>query len=124
MTHVVDIAIGYGSLLPVTESNNYPEDVLSLKNMFLRGKGPLKVFMHVKVSSIETVLGSDDWITKRFFEKDALLDKFYKNKEFVGKSSGILIQPSLRDWLYVVGIVGLAYTFTLYCFTILHQLTG
>ncbi|ODV81837.1 uncharacterized protein CANTADRAFT_45448 [Suhomyces tanzawaensis NRRL Y-17324] len=92
---VYDLTTGYSQLKP----DEYGELVFSLKRFYLLGKGPSQVNIFVKswkVSEIplgdETVDIDDakeedlkkfeDWLVARWYEKDRLLDTFYKTGSF------------------------------------------
>lgn len=98
---VYDIASGYGGLT----AEDYGEEVFTLKAFYLLGYGPLSVNFHIRAWNIKDIpLGDDDsididtvdpavlakfenWLYDIWYEKDQLLDKFYKTGKFVDSDS-------------------------------------
>lgn len=93
---VYDVACGYGGLRP----EDYGEDVFTLKAFYLLGYGPSSVNYHIRAWNIKDIpLGDDDsvdidtvapevqskfeeWLFQVWYEKDKLLDKYYKTGTF------------------------------------------
>ncbi|KAG5419731.1 hypothetical protein I9W82_001611 [Candida metapsilosis] len=98
---VYDVTIAYSGL----KEDEYGELVFSLKNFYLRGHGPPAINYFIKgykLSEIplgeealdSTVEASDedlqrfeDWLLKIWYEKDKLMDNFYKTGEWGVKSN-------------------------------------
>ncbi|CAH6723423.1 2-acyl-1-lysophosphatidylinositol acyltransferase [[Candida] jaroonii] len=93
---VYDITTGYSGL----KEKEFGEDIYTLKNVFLRGKGPKQVNYHIRAFNISEIpLGADvldidqvkeddlkrfeDWLFKVWYEKDELMDTFYKYGKFI-----------------------------------------
>ena len=113
--YIYDFTIGYKGV----QAGQIPSTVFKLRSIFLDGKGPPEVHMHIRKIPLKDVptdeKGFTEWITKvyvhtacasdgqghgyvmrghsettfglglcthRFAEKDALLDKFYKEGSF------------------------------------------
>lgn len=97
---VYDITCGYGGLTP----DVYGEDIFTLKNIFLFGKGPKSIHYHLRSIRLEDIpLGEetvdiDDvkeedlkvfekWLYELWYEKDELMKNFYKYGKFVSPHS-------------------------------------
>lgn len=95
-TVVYDITTGYSGL----ESDQYGEDVFTLKKIFILGQGPPKICYHIRAFNIheiplgEETVDIDDvkeedlknfeqWLYNIWFEKDKLMEQFYKTGSFV-----------------------------------------
>lgn len=117
---VYDVACGYGGLSP----EDYGEDVFTLKAFYLLGYGPSSVNYHIRAWNIKDIpLGNDDsididavapevlrefeeWIFEVWYEKDKLMDKYYKTGTFAepdnANSRTVTADFKLRSPLEVV----------------------
>ncbi|EGV61557.1 hypothetical protein PSN45_000235 [Yamadazyma tenuis] len=98
---VYDITTAYGGL----KAGEFGEDIFTLKGLFLLSRGPEKINYHFRSFRIEDIpLGDDDvadvdlvdeetlkkfenWLFQIWYEKDALMDSFYKHGSFVSPNS-------------------------------------
>ncbi|KAG2731172.1 hypothetical protein G9P44_005588 [Scheffersomyces stipitis] len=93
---VYDITTGYSGLV----AGEIGEESFSLKRHFLKGYGPSRINFHIrgfKISEIplgdsnididdvpeEELQKFEDWLLKVWYEKDALMDGFFKHGRFV-----------------------------------------
>lgn len=117
---VYDVACGYGGLKP----EDYGEDVFTLKAFYLLGYGPSSVNYHIRAWNLKDIpLGNDDsvdidtvdpevlkkfedWLFTVWYEKDKLMDKYYKTGTFAeagnSKSRTVTADFKLKSSLEVV----------------------
>ncbi|KAK6458260.1 acyltransferase-domain-containing protein [Scheffersomyces xylosifermentans] len=122
---VYDVTIGYSGLV----AGQIGEEEYSLKRMYFLGYGPSKVNYHVrgfKISDIplgeetedvddaseEDMQKFEDWLLKVWYEKDELMDAFYKYGKFVDPkdpsneaytNNTVEADFKLRNFLEIVG---------------------
>lgn len=85
---IYDLTVGYSGL---TESDE-PEKIYTLGKLFYEGFVPEQVHYHLSYIPLKEIpRGSADefgeWLRDRFYEKDRLLDEFYKNGKFPASRS-------------------------------------
>jgi 1-acyl-sn-glycerol-3-phosphate acyltransferase len=98
--HVYDVTVGYKGLKRPCLKNGYPEDILSMMNVFGRSLGSRKVYMHIRKYSVEDVASGGDvdkWIHQVYEEKDALMERFYETGKFGDAVDSFVVGPSLFD---------------------------
>ncbi|KAJ1918390.1 hypothetical protein H4219_002616 [Mycoemilia scoparia] len=82
LPYIYDITIGYEGLKP----GEIPEDKYGLLNTFARSIYPRNVHMYFRRFSTKDIPTNKPefelWIRDRFYEKDKMLDYFYKNQRF------------------------------------------
>ncbi|CUM45114.1 uncharacterized protein AC631_00929 [Debaryomyces fabryi] len=103
---VYDFTCGYSGLKP----GEYGEDIYTLKSHYLKGYGPEKISYHLrgwKLSEIplgeetediddvspEDLVKFEEWLFKVWYEKDRMLDQFYKHGSFVDPKSDVIYTP-------------------------------
>mmetsp|Transcript_7019 Transcript_7019/g.8895 ORF Transcript_7019/g.8895 Transcript_7019/m.8895 type:complete len:420 (+) Transcript_7019:145-1404(+) len=103
---VYDFTCGYSGLKP----GEYGEDIYTLKRHYLKGYGPQKINYHLrgwKLSEIplgeetediddvspEDLIKFEEWLFKVWYEKDRMLDQFYKHGSFVDPKSEVNYTP-------------------------------
>lgn len=81
----------------------YPQDYYTLRSLYLEGRPPTGVHMHWRKFHVKDIpLGEDQkdefekWIEDRWFEKDALLDHFYKHGEFPKERMKVCVRTEVR----------------------------
>ncbi|OWB79420.1 hypothetical protein B5S32_g3642 [[Candida] boidinii] len=94
-----DFTIGYSG----HKNYEFAQDIFTLNNIYLFGKGPKEVHMHIRSFDIKKIPGIisidnesisedelnkkmnlfQDWLFERWQEKDQLLIDFYKNSKFI-----------------------------------------
>ena len=99
---VYDFTCGYSDLKP----GEYGEDIYTLKRHYLKGYGPKEINYHLrgwKLSEIplgeetediddvssEDLVKFEEWLFKVWYEKDRMLDQFYKLGSFVDPKSEV-----------------------------------
>ena len=80
---IYDLTVGYSGLTETDE----PENIYTLGKLFYEGFTPEQVHCHLSYIPLKEIpRGSADefgeWLRDRFYEKDRLLDEFYKNGKF------------------------------------------
>ncbi|GME67560.1 unnamed protein product [[Candida] boidinii] len=96
---VYDFTIGYSG----HKNYEFAQDIFTLNNIYLFGKGPKEVHMHIRAFDIKKIPGIvpidsesitedelnskmdlfQEWLFERWQEKDQLLIDFYKNSKFI-----------------------------------------
>jgi hypothetical protein len=122
--YLYDFTISFSGL----DSSTPPFDQYPIDRIFLEGAGPETVHIHVdrfKLSEIPglcTMLGTpyqpeeatpaafEEWMRKRFMEKDALLEKFHLNSSFDGRGNRQVLMPSIRTQK----MIGSAFIWTIF----------
>lgn len=99
-TVVYDVTCGYSGLNP----DDCGEDLFSLKNVFLHGKGPRGCSYYIRAWKLSDIpLGDENtstedfdeeqlalfekWLTQVWFEKDKLMASFYQHGKFLDPNS-------------------------------------
>ncbi|OMH80227.1 putative acyltransferase CST26 [Zancudomyces culisetae] len=81
--YVYDFTIAYSGV----KEHEYAEQVYSLKDIYLMGKYPHQIHIHIRKFAVEGIPEDEgdftSWIRDRFYEKDEILDHFYKNGKLV-----------------------------------------
>lgn len=85
---IFDLTIGYSGTLPSVA----PEETYKLGSLFLEGKGPSRIHVHVKYYPISQIPYKHPeefsrWLYDRFADKDRLMKYFYRNGHFQGAKS-------------------------------------
>ena len=120
---IYDLTVGYSGLKDTDE----PENVYTLKQLFFNGFVPEQVHYHLSYIPLKEIpRGSadefGDWLREKFYEKDRLLDEFYKNGKFPNSRSVTkklcpryyLLQTILQSIFCVASLYGW-YLFTIRC---------
>ncbi len=81
--YLYDCTIGYNGY----SSNEFGQDVYSLKNVYLKGNYPTEISMYwrcFKISEIpyDDPIVFDEWLRNIWYEKDKLLELFYNTGSF------------------------------------------
>lgn len=85
---IYDLTVGYSDLCETDE----PEKVYTLGKLFFNGISPRQVHYHLSYIPLKEIpRGSADefgeWLRERYYEKDRLLDEFYKMGRFPNSRS-------------------------------------
>lgn len=114
---LLDITVGYSGL----QASQVPYYEYLIEDVFVKGKYPKKIHMHIKSFDWDTIPGFSGsdlekydektredfniWLRKRFMEKDKLVMQFYENHKFPASNSLIVpISPSWTDIFSVLFI--------------------
>ncbi|AET39542.1 putative acyltransferase Ecym_4505 [Eremothecium cymbalariae DBVPG len=78
-----DVTLGYSGVTKGT----YGEEIYNLRNVFLRGKAPKLVSIHLRAFQLSEIPYNDSeqfekWVFDVWEEKDKLLDRYYKKGSF------------------------------------------
>lgn len=85
---IYDITVGYSGLTETDE----PEKIYTLEKLFFNGFAPKQVHYHLSYIPLKEIPRESadefgEWLRERFYEKDRLLDEFYKNGQFPNSRS-------------------------------------
>ena len=85
---IYDLTVGYSGLTETDE----PEKVYTLGQLFFAGNAPSQVHYHLSYIPLKEIPRQSadefgEWLRERFYEKDRLLDEFYKNGKFPNSRS-------------------------------------
>ncbi|OLL27007.1 putative acyltransferase [Neolecta irregularis DAH-3] len=103
--YVYDCTIGYEGNPP----GSYAQDIFDLRTIYGEGKGPIGVHMHFRrylVSDIpyDNEVAFEDWLLKRWKEKEEMLDYFYTNGHFHSDVDVVKTQAKLESLLEIFDI--------------------
>ncbi|ANZ73305.1 BA75_00995T0 [Komagataella pastoris] len=97
--YIYDLTIAYSGHTP----EEYAQDIYTLSQIFIHGKGPHSVNIHIRALDLHQIAGVNfdpeivnsaneiqeanlvpfqNWLYKIWYEKDALMDQFFKTKSF------------------------------------------
>lgn len=110
LTHIYDLTIAYPS-----HQKQWAYDKYTIENCLFRRSGPSKVFIHIDRFDIADIPAEqkefDDWMRKRFMQKDELLRNFYLKGEFSNEKEGAVDKPEVlsfqnnwKDWRSSVSV--------------------
>jgi 1-acyl-sn-glycerol-3-phosphate acyltransferase len=85
---IFDITVGYSDLCETDE----PEKIYTLGKLFFNGFSPKQVHYHLSYISLKEIPRESadefgEWLRERYYEKDRLLDEFYKTGQFPNSRS-------------------------------------
>ncbi|KAI9205402.1 acyltransferase-domain-containing protein [Polychytrium aggregatum] len=120
LRHLYDCTIVYDGIKP----GDCPYDKYPILDVFLKGTGPARVFIHVSRFEVASIPGFteaesrdsledgesrfSEWLLGRFQDKDKLIEHFHATGQFVenpGRSLRIPVAPSLSDALKLVALI-------------------
>ena len=111
---ILDITIGYSGM----SGKVIPEEFYGLKNTFFRGFGPKDIYIYVNYHQNSTVPSENveefsRWLLDRFYEKERLLDEFYRKGKFPGNASKPVPLATRKNWIHTL-MASLMSLFTCY----------
>lgn len=82
--NLYDITIGYSGV----KQKEYGEQIYGLKSIFLEGKYPKLVDIHIRAFNVKDIPLEDEnefseWLYNIWSDKDALMEKYYSTGSFV-----------------------------------------
>jgi len=84
-------------------AGGFPQDYYTLRSLYFEGRPPTGVHMHWRKFNVDKIpLGEDQkeefdkWLQDRFYEKDALLDDFYKHGSFTKEKIAVCVRTEVR----------------------------
>ena len=105
---IYDVTIAYSGV----KQNEYAESKYGLKDMFLRGKYPKIIDIHIRGLDVNEIPCDNDgefeeWLYQVWREKDELLEKYYEHGTFYTKpesQSCVVNGLTLRKWEFLLSL--------------------
>ncbi|CAG8549673.1 1089_t:CDS:2 [Diversispora eburnea] len=80
--YIYDLTIGFEGI----SVGQFPEDIYTLRGMYILGKYPRSVHIHIRKFLISEIPEEEEkfteWLRQRWVEKDALMSEFYAKGKF------------------------------------------
>ncbi|RHZ70593.1 hypothetical protein Glove_269g38 [Diversispora epigaea] len=116
--YIYDFTIGFEGI----SAGEFPEDIYTLRGIYLSGKYPRNVHIHIRKFLISEIPEEEEkfteWLRQRWMEKDALMAEFYTKGKFPSfeSSSPKIIPLKLNSifelanmWYFMIMFVSMFY---------------